>query len=78
MPLFNIPLILHICKRKSSDDISFTWLFGVWACVLLMFPSVLISKDPVLKTFGFLNIILFSAVVAAAWHYRKKTDASRP
>lgn len=71
MPLFNIPMILHIYKRKSSQDISFTWLLGVWLCILLMFPSALISTDLVLKVFGILNIILFSAVVAAACRYRK-------
>ena len=29
LPLFNIPLILKIIKRKSSQDISLTWVIGV-------------------------------------------------
>ena len=71
MPLFNIPLILHIIRRKSSSDISMTWLFGVWTCILLMFPAALLSKDIVFRVFGILNLILFSAVVATACRYRK-------
>jgi hypothetical protein len=30
MPLFNIPLILRIARRRSSEDISVAWVVGVW------------------------------------------------
>ena len=30
MPLWNIPLIVKIIKRKSAEDISMAWLWGVW------------------------------------------------
>ena len=29
MPFFNIPLIRRIVKRRSSEDISLTWVIGV-------------------------------------------------
>lgn len=73
MPLFNIPMILHILKRRSSRDLSLTWLFGVWACVVLMFPSALLSSDKIFRIFGILNLFLFSSVVIVACRYRKES-----
>jgi hypothetical protein len=32
LPLFNIPLIVRIIKRKSSEDMSISWALGVWIC----------------------------------------------
>ena len=31
LPLWNIPLILKIIRRKSSRDVSMSWAVGVWA-----------------------------------------------
>ena len=62
MPLFNIPLILRIIRRRSSGDISLLWVIGVWSCVIAMLPSSLQSPDPVLVVFGIINSLLFSAV----------------
>jgi hypothetical protein len=55
MPLFNIPLILRIIRRRSSGDVSMVWLIGVWSCVIAMLPSSLQSPDPVLVVFGIIN-----------------------
>jgi uncharacterized protein with PQ loop repeat len=62
MPLFNIPLILRIIRRRSSADISLLWVIGVWSCVMAMLPSSLQSSDPVLVVFGIINSLSFSAV----------------
>lgn len=62
MPLFNIPLILRIVRRRSSADISLLWVIGVWSCVMAMLPSSLQSPDPVLAVFGIINSLFFSAV----------------
>lgn len=70
MPLWNIPLIVRIEKRKSSRDISVSWALGVLACILLMLPASLISPDPVLRVFGVANAILFTAVVIQILRYR--------
>lgn len=70
MPLWNIPLIVTIGRRKSSKDISLTWAIGVFACILLMLPSALVSPDPVFKTFGIVNAILFGAAVVQILRYR--------
>ena len=71
LPLFNIPLILRIIKRKSSEDISLLWALGVWVCFVFMLPSGLKSQDVVWKTFNIVNFFLFSAVVAITLKYRK-------
>lgn len=62
MPLWNIPLIVRIWKRRSADDISLAWVAGVWVCVMAMLPSSLMSSDLVLKIFGIMNTIFFSGV----------------
>jgi uncharacterized protein with PQ loop repeat len=74
MPFFNIPLIMRIIKRRSSEDISLVWALGVWICILLMAPSGFQSKDIVWKTFNITNLVLFSAVVFFVLKFHKKVD----
>lgn len=71
LPLWNIPLIIRIEKRKSSKDISVLWAVGVWVCILFMFPSAIVSTDVVYKTFSIINIILFTGVVIQTIRFRK-------
>ncbi len=71
MPLWNIPLILRIVKRGSSDDISLSWALGVWVCIILMAPSGFQSEDIVWKAFNIMNLVMFSAVVFYVLKYRK-------
>ncbi len=71
LPLWNIPLIIRIVKRKSSQDISLWWVLGVWVCILLMAPSGLVSKDVVWRTFNYLNALLFTGVMVVSLKYRK-------
>ena len=70
MPLWNIPLILRIRRRKSSRDLSLPWAFGVFGCILLMLPAALFSSDPIFKTFSIMNTGLFSLVVLQILRYR--------
>lgn len=72
MPMWNIPLIIKIIRRKSSDDLSLYWLWGVWTCMFLMVPWSFLTKDTVLKVFSLVNIMLFSGVVVAVMKYRRK------
>ena len=84
MPLWNIPLIWRIIQRRTSCDISLSWLFGVWGCILLMLPSALSSQEIQLKAFGISNAFFFSWVVVAVLMYRKngknenKTEGALP
>ena len=71
LPFFNISLILHIIKRKSSDYISLVWVIGVWVCILIMSPAALMSKDVAFRSFGITNLIFFTAVTFVTLQYRK-------
>jgi len=70
MPLWNIPLIIRIHRRKSSRDISLTWALGILACILLILPSALVSPDVIFRVFSLLNTVLFGAVVIQVLRYR--------
>ncbi len=74
LPLWNIPLIIRIVKRKSSNDISLLWAIGVWTCLILMAPSGFVSEDIVWKVFNIVNLILFSAVMITILIYHKRND----
>lgn len=70
MPFFDIPLIWRVIQRKSSEDISLVWTFGIWICILGMLPASLVSSDAIMKAFGVVNIALFTAVViAVVWYH---------
>ncbi|OGW77493.1 MAG: hypothetical protein A3C51_00505 [Omnitrophica bacterium RIFCSPHIGHO2_02_FULL_46_20] len=71
LPLWNIPLIVRIIKRRSSKDISIPWALGVWICFLLMSPEAFRSPDIVWRAFNVMNLILFTAVVSTVLIYRK-------
>ena len=78
MPLWNIPLMVRIHRRKTSADISLAWLFGVWGCIVLMFPSTLTTSDRVLRAFGVSNLVLFSLVVVVVMIYRRPAPQIPP
>lgn len=75
LPLFNIPLVLRMIKRKSSQDISLTWVVGVWVCILLMMPRALTSEDLAFRFFGVMNILFFTLVFFFTVKYRKKKES---
>ena len=81
MPVFDIPLVWRVIQRKSSEDISLVWTFGIWICILGMLPSSLLSPDPILKAFGIVNTVFFTAVVVAVILYHpsfRKKDSGKP
>ncbi len=74
MPFWNIPLIMRIWKRKSSDDISVPWVIGVWLSILALLPSSLVSPDLAMRIFGSVNAVLFSGVVIVTIKFHKKNQ----
>ena len=78
LPLFNIPLILRLWKRKCSDDFSISWAVGVWVCIVLMTPASLISKDVAFKAYGVVNIIFFTVVAFLVVKYQRRTQCKKP
>ncbi|MBF0483903.1 MAG: hypothetical protein HQL25_04260 [Candidatus Omnitrophica bacterium] len=77
LPLFNIPLILRMIERKSSQDVSLVWAVGVWVCILLMAPSGFQSKDMVWRVFNVMNVVFFSAVALTTLNFRRKKYAQK-
>ena len=77
MPFFNIPLILRIARRRSSEDISLTWVIGVWFCVVGMVPASVLSPDVVLYTFGIVNAVFFSGVLFAVLYFHPAVRKKR-
>jgi len=75
LPLWNIPLIVRIIKRRSSQDISLLWALGVWVCLVLMAPSGFVSQDIVWRTYNIINFVLFSFVAVFVVAYRKGRKA---
>ena len=71
LPLFNVPLIVRVIKRRSSKDLSMSWAIGVWTCFLLMLPESLHSSDIVWRVFSIMNITLFTCVMIVTLVYRK-------
>jgi uncharacterized protein with PQ loop repeat len=77
MPLWNIPLIVKIVRRRSSSDMSLFWAWGVWLCMLLMLPWAVQTGEVVLKVFSWVNFVLFSGVVCAVMKYRERTPHAK-
>jgi len=78
LPLWNIPLIVRIVRRKSSEDVSILWALGVWVCLALMAPSGFTSEDIVWRVFNIVNIVFFSGVTFAVVYYRIKHRRQPP
>ena len=72
LPFFNIPLIVHLWRRKRSDDFSLSWAVGVWACIVLMTPQALRSTDSTFRAYGIVNILFFSVVAFLIVWYRRR------
>ena len=70
LPLWNIPLMVQIRRRRSSKDVSLWWAIGVWVCLVAMLPSGLASPDRVFRLFTIVNLVLFSGVVVSVVRYR--------
>ena len=71
LPFWNLPLILRIQQRRSSQDLSMAWALGVFGCLLAMLPAGLGSPDPVFRAFTVVNLLCFTAVVVQVLRYRR-------
>ena len=71
LPLWDIPLMVRVVRRKSSEDISMVWAVGLWATSVLMAPSAFIAGDVVAMGFNMVNVIMLTGVVIVVIKYRK-------
>lgn len=76
LPFFNIPLMIRLYRRKSSEDLSLTWVLGVFFCLGGMLPDALESTEFTYKVFAIINLAFFSGVTFMVLYYR--TKKSRP
>ncbi len=72
LPFFNIPLMLRMYQRKSSEDLSLVWVCGIFFSLLAMIPVGIQSPDSVFRLFSVLNFAFFSGVAGMAVYYRIK------
>src|SRR3990167_1528095 len=70
LPFFNIPLVVRMIRRKSSEDLSLVWVVGVFVCIVAVFPAAWISPDSTFKIFQTLNLLFFSVVTFFTIYYR--------
>lgn len=72
LPFFNIPLMVRLYKRKSSEDMSLIWVLGVFFCLVGMAPAGLQSDDFTFQVFSTINLLFFSGVTFLVIYYRTK------
>ena len=63
--------MVRVIQRKSSQDISLGWAFGIWFSSVLMAPSAFISGDKVAMGFNVMNVIMLTGVLIVVFKYRK-------
>lgn len=71
LPLWDIPLMVRVVKRKSSQDISLIWAFGIWFTSVLMAPSAFISGNKLAIGFNVMNVTMLTGVLIVTIKYRK-------
>jgi len=72
LPFFNIPLMIRLVKRRSSEDLSLVWVLGVFFCLVGMLPAGFQSSDPIFRIFSFLNWFFFSGVTFLTLYFKRK------
>ena len=72
LPLFNIPLMARIIRRRSSADLSLIWVLGVFFSLVGMTPAGCQSPDMIFKVFTLINVVLFAGVTFSAVYFRCK------
>ena len=73
LPLWDIPLIVRIVQRKSSQDISLAWAWGIWITAVMMTPSAYIKGDMLAIGFNTMNLIMLTVVLIVVVKYQKGT-----
>jgi uncharacterized protein with PQ loop repeat len=71
LPLWDIPLMVRVIRRRSSQDISMSWAFGIWATAVMLAPSAFISGDKMAIAFNIANVIMLTGVLIVVFKYRK-------
>ncbi len=71
LPLWDIPLIVRVIRRKSSSDISQVWAWGIWLSSVLMAPSAFVANNTIAIGFNIVNVITLTAVLIVVVKYHQ-------
>ena len=71
LPFWDIPLMVRVIRRKSSEDISLIWIAGLWGSSVLMAPSAFMTGDKVAMGFNAVNVTMLTLVLIVVIKYRK-------
>lgn len=71
LPLWDIPLILRIIQRKSSQDISLLWIWGLWLTSVLMTPSAFMVGNKLAIGFNVVNVTMLTIVLIVVLKYQR-------
>jgi uncharacterized protein with PQ loop repeat len=73
LPLWDIPLIMHIIRRQSSADISVIWMWGLWGSSVLMAPASWIERsNPAAVAFNIVNVTALTVLLIVVMKYRER------
>ena len=70
LPLWDIPLIVRILRRRSAADISLWWAWGIWLSSVLMAPSAFVAHNPIAIGFNIVNVLTLSVVLFVVVKYQ--------
>lgn len=71
LPLWDIPLIVRIIKRKSSADISLGWIWGLWITSVLMTPNAFMVGNHIAIGFNVVNVLMLTILLIVVIKYQK-------
>ncbi|MEI7998177.1 MAG: hypothetical protein WCH62_01545 [Candidatus Omnitrophota bacterium] len=69
--LWDIPLIVRVIRRKSAEDISLYWIWGLWLSSVLMSPSCFIIGNKIAMAFNIVNVTTLTVVLFVVIKYHK-------
>ncbi len=72
VPLFHIPLILKLYKKKSSQEWSVISVCGFWISTLGIQPWAMMTSDKALTILNSLSLLFISVEVVLVLRYRMK------
>lgn len=78
LPLWDIPLIVKIIRRKSSEDISLFWMWGLWGSSVLMAPSAWMAHtNKAAIAFNIVNVAALTVLLIVVLKYHTPQQESK-
>lgn len=75
LPLWDIPLIVRILRRKSANDISLMWMWGIWLSSVLMAPSAFVAHNKTAIGFNIVNVTMLTILLIVVLKYHRGKES---